>query len=35
MKNREDNRVAKIGYAVTMIVVTTAIVIVMKKYKDK
>ncbi len=35
MKKAEDNRVAKIGYAVTMIVVTTAIVIVMKKYKDK
>lgn len=35
MKNPENNRVAKIGYAVTMVVVTTAIIVVMKKYKDK
>ncbi len=35
MKKPENNKAAKIGYAVTMIVVTTAIVIVMKKYKDK
>ena len=32
MKNPENNKVAKIGYAVTMVVVTAAIVIVVKKY---
>ncbi len=32
MKNPENNKVAKIGYAVTMLVVTAAIVIVVKKY---
>lgn len=35
MKNPEKNAVAKLGYTVTMIVVTTAILICMKKYKDK
>lgn len=35
MKNPEKNAVAKIGYIVTMIVVTSAILICMKKYKDK
>ena len=35
MKNPEKNAVAKLGYAVTMIVVTSAIFICMKKYKDK
>lgn len=35
MKNAENNRVAKIGYAVTMVVVTAAILIVIKKHKDK
>ncbi len=35
MKNPEKNAVAKLGYAVTMIVVTSAILICMKKYKDK
>lgn len=34
MKNPEKNAVAKLGYAVTMIVVTSAILICMKKYKD-
>ena len=33
MKNPEKNAVAKLGYTVTMIVVTTAILICMKKYK--
>ena len=32
MKNPENNKVAKIGYAVTMVVVAAAIVIVVKKY---
>lgn len=35
MKNPEKNAVAKLGYTVTMVVVTTAILICMKKYKDK
>ena len=35
MKNPEKNAVAKLGYTVTMVVVTTAIFICMKKYKDK
>lgn len=35
MKNPEKNAVAKIGYTVTMLVVTSAILICMKKYKDK
>ena len=34
MKKAETNRAAKIGYAVTMGVVTAAILIVMKKYKE-
>ena len=33
MKNPEKNAVAKLGYTVTMVVVTTAILICMKKYK--
>lgn len=35
MKNPEKNAAAKLGYAVTMIIVSTAILICMKKYKDK
>ena len=35
MKNPEKNAVAKLGYAVTMLVVTSAILICMKKYKEK
>ncbi len=35
MKNPEKNAVAKLGYTITMVVVTTAIFICMKKYKDK
>ena len=35
MKNPEKNAVAKLGYTITMVVVTTAIVICMKKYKEK
>jgi hypothetical protein len=34
MKNPEKNATAKIGYAITMLVVTSAILICMKKYKD-
>ena len=34
MKKAENNNAAKIGYAVTMLVVTAAIVIVVKKYKQ-
>lgn len=33
MKNPEKNATAKLGYAVTMIIVTSAILICMKKYK--
>ena len=35
MNNPEKNAVAKLGYTVTMVVVTTAIIICMKKYKEK
>ncbi len=35
MKNPEKNGVAKLGYTVTMLVVTTAILVCMKKYKEK
>ena len=35
MKNPGKNGVAKLGYAATMIIVTTAILICMKKYKEK
>lgn len=35
MKNPEKNAIAKLGYIITMVVVTTAIVICMKKYKEK
>ena len=35
MKNPEKNAAAKLGYTITMVVVTTAIFICMKKYKDK
>lgn len=35
MNNPEKNAVAKLGYTITMIVVTSAILICMKKYKDK
>ena len=34
MKNAEKNAVAKLGYTVTMVVVATAILICMKKYKE-
>ncbi len=32
MKNPEKNAVAKLGYTITMVVVTTAILVCMKKY---
>ncbi len=35
MKNPEKNAAAKLGYAVTMVVVSAAILICMKKYKEK
>ena len=35
MKNPEKNAVAKLGYTITMVVVTTTIVICIKKYKEK
>lgn len=36
MKNNpERNAVAKLGYATTMIVVSVAILVCMKKYKEK
>ncbi len=35
MKNPEKNAVAKLGYTITMVVVASAILICMKKYKDK
>lgn len=35
MKNPEKNAAAKLGYTVTMVVVTAAILICMKKYKEK
>ena len=34
MKNAEKNAVAKLGYTITMVVVASAILICMKKYKD-
>jgi hypothetical protein len=34
MKNPEKNAVAKLGYVVTMAVVSAAILICMKKYKE-
>ncbi len=34
MKNPERNAVAKLGYTITMVVVTTAILVCIKKYKD-
>ena len=34
MKNPEKNAVAKLGYTITMVVVASAILICMKKYKD-
>ncbi len=35
MKNPEKNASAKLGYTITMVIVGTAILICMKKYKDK
>ncbi len=35
MKKHEKNAAAKLGYTITMVVVTTAIFVCMKKYKDK
>jgi len=35
LKNPEKNAVAKLGYTTTMVVVSVAILICMKKYKDK
>ena len=34
MKNPEKNAVAKLGYTITMLVVASAILICMKKYKE-
>ena len=34
MKNPERNAFAKLGYTITMVVVTTAILVCIKKYKD-
>ena len=34
MKNPERNAVAKLGYTITMVVVATAILVCIKKYKD-
>ena len=34
-KNPEKNAAAKLGYTATMVVVSVAILICMKKYKDK
>ena len=34
MKNPEKNAAAKLGYTITMVVVASAILICMKKYKD-
>ncbi len=34
MKNPEKNAAAKLGYAITMVVVTSAILVCMKKYKE-
>ena len=34
MKNAEKNAAAKLGYTITMVVVASAILICMKKYKD-
>ena len=35
LKNPEKNAAAKLGYTATMVVVSVAILICMKKYKDK
>ena len=35
MNKPEKNAVAKLGYTVTMAIVATAILICMKKYKEK
>ncbi len=35
MKNPEKNGVAKLGYATTMIIVSVAILVCMKHYKEK
>lgn len=35
MSNPEKNAVAKLGYTVTMLIVGTAILVCMKKYKEK
>ncbi len=34
MKNNDSNKIAKIGYTVTLVVVTAAILICIKKYKQ-
>jgi hypothetical protein len=34
-KNPEKNAVAKLGYTATMVIVSVAIIICMKNYKDK
>lgn len=34
MKNSEKNAVAKLGYTITMVIVTSAILICIKKYKE-
>ena len=35
MSNPEKNAVAKLGYTVTMLIVGTAILVCIKKYKEK
>ena len=35
MNHPEKNAAAKLGYTITMVIVTSAILICMKKYKDK
>ncbi len=35
MKNPEKNGVAKLGYTATMLIVSVAILVCMKKYKEK
>ncbi len=34
MKNAEKNAVAKLGYTITMVIVASAILVCMKKYKE-
>ncbi len=35
MSHPEKNAAAKLGYTITMVIVTTAILVCMKKYKEK